>query len=516
MPCSSIRKLAAVLIPAVTASVALAGGPTIYVDINATGPMHDGSSWCSAYRDLNDALIAVDESGTTILVADGAYVPSSIGLGNPREATFELLAPATIRGGYAGCGAADPLEHDPEQHPTILSGDLDGNDHTGPFTKAGNACHVVTLIDPTGIGHRIEYLTITAGNANAECGTRSAEGGGFLCVNAQVTFLQVEFVGNLAYFGGAAYLDGCRATFDSCQFAKNGAILGGGVLDTGTVSGLQVSSCAFRGNFATGEGGGLYILGFDSSIEAPLLFNSVFEMNTATNEGGAIYSFFRDLDVQSSTIVENVSANHEGGGIYTFGASARLLNSIVWANAGSLGRTELAQIFPNASRRSALDLRRLGDGVDPIVEYSCVEGWSGTFSGVGSFGEDPRFVPGPVGCYYLDPGEIEVVPPSPCVDAGSDTAPALGLDVLTTAPTEVFDVSKVDVGAHFPVTGTSVVLADNDRNRRVDLADMAAFQNCYLQIPLEDASICCRIFDANSDGELELIDYEIFTLDGPG
>lgn len=34
----------------------VAGGGTIYVDVNAPGPTHDGSSWTNAYNYLQDAL----------------------------------------------------------------------------------------------------------------------------------------------------------------------------------------------------------------------------------------------------------------------------------------------------------------------------------------------------------------------------------------------------------------------------------------------------------------------------
>ena len=41
---------------------------TIYVDTNATGPVHDGSSWCDAYLYVQDAL-AVATAGDEIRVA---------------------------------------------------------------------------------------------------------------------------------------------------------------------------------------------------------------------------------------------------------------------------------------------------------------------------------------------------------------------------------------------------------------------------------------------------------------
>ena len=49
----------------------------LYVDQDATGPVHDGSSWCEAYAELYEAL-GVATSGDTILVAEGVYLPDRL------------------------------------------------------------------------------------------------------------------------------------------------------------------------------------------------------------------------------------------------------------------------------------------------------------------------------------------------------------------------------------------------------------------------------------------------------
>ena len=51
---------------------------TTYVDVNATGSVLDGSTWCDAYIHLQDALAEAAASGGTIneiRVADGTYKP---------------------------------------------------------------------------------------------------------------------------------------------------------------------------------------------------------------------------------------------------------------------------------------------------------------------------------------------------------------------------------------------------------------------------------------------------------
>ncbi len=83
----------------------VSGQTLLYVDASATGPGHDGSSWCTAFTELHEAL-AVVTADTVIRVADGVYHADPTGLADPREATFALSSGVTIEGGYAereGC-----------------------------------------------------------------------------------------------------------------------------------------------------------------------------------------------------------------------------------------------------------------------------------------------------------------------------------------------------------------------------------------------------------------------------
>ena len=106
---------------------AAGGQPIVYVDQDASGPVHDGTSWCQAYLSLSEAIDAAVE-GDTVRVADGIYKPDPAGLEDPRDATFELISGVRIEGGYAGCGAVDPDARDTVLFETILNGDLYGDD----------------------------------------------------------------------------------------------------------------------------------------------------------------------------------------------------------------------------------------------------------------------------------------------------------------------------------------------------------------------------------------------------
>ena len=100
-------------------------GNVKYVDQSATGPLHDGSAWCSAYIDLQDAL-AMAIAGDEIRVANGKYVPDR-GTGD-RTAAFQLIDAVGLYGGFAGCGAPNPDARDISLNETVLSGDLRGDD----------------------------------------------------------------------------------------------------------------------------------------------------------------------------------------------------------------------------------------------------------------------------------------------------------------------------------------------------------------------------------------------------
>ena len=54
----------------------VSGQTTLYVDASATGPGHDGSSWCTAFTELHEAL-AVVTADSVIRVADGVYRPDA-------------------------------------------------------------------------------------------------------------------------------------------------------------------------------------------------------------------------------------------------------------------------------------------------------------------------------------------------------------------------------------------------------------------------------------------------------
>lgn len=95
----------------------------IYVDNNAPG-LNDGTSWATAYTDLQDAI--TDANGTPgaddIYVAEGTYLPATTA---DRNISFEIPGNTNVYGGFSPTNGAINLgTRDFNAYPTILSGDI--------------------------------------------------------------------------------------------------------------------------------------------------------------------------------------------------------------------------------------------------------------------------------------------------------------------------------------------------------------------------------------------------------
>ena len=142
----------------------------LYVDSQAPDG-GDGDRWASAFNKLQDALD--QQSVDQIWVAQGTYKPTYEAVpGEPRSKTFQLLDGVAIYGGFAGVETGID-QRDVGRYLTVLSGDLDGDDHDGGDTSE-NCYHVVTA-DQTFV---LDGLTIVAGRADGSDSHRP--GGGML------------------------------------------------------------------------------------------------------------------------------------------------------------------------------------------------------------------------------------------------------------------------------------------------------------------------------------------------
>jgi len=105
------------------------GGDVIYVDSGADGEFETGTSWSTAYRDLQDGLARARKGcGSEIWVAGGLYYPTSDA--DDYGATFEMVDEVELYGGFAG-GESSIEERDYVKNPTVLTGLIGGGGDYG-------------------------------------------------------------------------------------------------------------------------------------------------------------------------------------------------------------------------------------------------------------------------------------------------------------------------------------------------------------------------------------------------
>jgi len=341
----------------------VASGKIIYVDDDANSP-GDGTTWATAYKYLQDALADASSSPkpVEIRVAQGVYLPdrSAVepnGTGD-RVASFELASGVVLLGGYAGLGGSDPNSRGIGRFETVLSGDIGVPDFVWD-----NACHVVTIsgTDATPV---LEGFTITAGSAQCFYGW-GYDGGGMRNVGSPLV-RRCRFEGNGAYVYGAGVSSmGGNPVFMECVFVGNGVVSdwtsiplnGGGICSRN--GRLKVVNCVFAGNTAYGGGA------IDCSHSAALVENCTFSGNRAF--------FYDDIGGSAVCAYKGVVVIH---------------NSILWGNFDTVESRERAQVGADEGRIE--------------IDYSCVEGWSGSLGGVGNIGIDPYVAHGG---YWADSGD---------------------------------------------------------------------------------------------------------------
>ena len=374
-------------------------GQTLFVNASATGN-NDGSSWANGYNSLQGALAAAnvrntdsnpDNDITEVWVAAGTYMSDGgyratggahmPGTGN-RTATFQLLNGVALYGGFAG-GEAVLDQCDTAANPTILSGDVGGNDGRVPCTQnsldcdsygrlcnegfciisannAENGYHVVTGsgTDATAV---IDGFTITTGNADGSLGTGTDRGGGMYNYSGSPTLANCTFDGNSANIsgGGIANVVNSRPTVANCMFSgnsssdggamsnfrsspmvtncgftRNSAGNGGGVYDDNASP--TMIQCSFSGNSAN-SGGGMY-----NGSSAPTMSKCTFNENSAGNFGGAMYNNISTATVANSAFIGNQADT--GGGMYNWVSSSTVTDTTFSANSAGGGGGGMANI----------------------------------------------------------------------------------------------------------------------------------------------------------------------------
>ena len=364
--------------------------PELHVYVSAeTGNDGNDGSRDSPFETITHALASVEGSESrpvTIHVAAGTYSKST------NSETFPLNMKSWV---------------------SLLGADAE----TTILDAQGEADHVICCEDVERL--RIESFTITKGQ------TSLGTGGGLLCTRSSPTIRGNVISGNQARCGAGIY----------CGEGSSPAI------ENNTIS----------GNAASSYGGGIYCA--DASRAA--IRNNLI-VNNSAHLGGALYYYAESPPTIDNNTITGNRAKY-GAGIYCEEASRSFVgrpadSACRAARTGTVGFPERTFdvsdciIWGNStsSRYTYDDDGLYRDLYCCSAVYSCIEQEE---EGEGNIHDDPMFVSGMFGPYYLDPQ-------SPCVDAGSRSALEAGLWLWTTQVDGLPDLGVVDMGYHRPAALT--------------------------------------------------------------
>ncbi|HZW06028.1 MAG TPA: right-handed parallel beta-helix repeat-containing protein [Phycisphaerales bacterium] len=390
----------------------------------ATGA-NTGTSWADAFRgpDALARAISASSAGDHLWVAGGAtrYIPSITG---DRAATFPLKAGVTLLGGFAG-DESQADQRNPAANPTILSGDLSGNDGAWPTTTGrGENSHHVLSATGADMSGTIDGFTITGGYANVGGqGLDSDKGAGLIVLSGGApSIINCRFVNNRTTFGGGAvYIRQSSPTLTDCVLSSNIGGTYGGACDMAGFCNPVWTRCRIENNTA-GRAGGVEVFGNSQPVFSNCLFTGNTSTATATmapKGGGGLYIQQSSVTVRNCTFAGNTSAV-SGGGILAVNSAVRVANSILWNNRGPGNATTGEQLVGSAF--TAL--------------YSIVQG--GYAGGTAIQTADPLFVS--AADYHLQAA-------SPAIDAGNNAEAGAEAADLDRRSRKIDDPRRADTGA---------------------------------------------------------------------
>ena len=248
----------------------------LYVNKNATGTIHDGSSWEKAYTKLQDALLlSTNACITQIWVAAGTYYPDEGGGKTvyDRWASFSMKNGIAIYGGFSGTETL-LSQRNWKINETILSGAIKQNDGVSAY----NAFYSYSVIANEGVS-------------------------------------------------SDAVLDGFTITDGNFDFGDNTIIGGGGMRNGGSAP--VVTNCIFKNNVAN-KGGAM------ANLESrPQITNCIFIGNKAT-AGAVVYQDEQQATFVNCTFFNN-TGSESWGEIFIQNGGVSIVNSIFWHNGSSFG-----------------------------------------------------------------------------------------------------------------------------------------------------------------------------------
>jgi len=477
--------LTRLLLSAMLLGPAIAQAQIIYVDADAVGA-NNGTSWANAFNKLQDALTYMRTTTTQreIWVAAGTYYPdegapptfSLTGTGN-RNQYFQLNRTGLkLYGGFAG-NETLLSQRDIAANPTILSGDLAGNDTPNFGNRGDNTLHICFVTNNVDV--RLDGFTVRGGQADGPANNTDNRGGALIALlGANTTISECTFTDNQSNeYGGAAFFfgpGGSGLAIRKTSFIGNKSGVAGGAIYFFATGIKRVYSCSFLGN-DTGFGGGGGISGDASNLT---LVNSVFIDNFCGSSGGNGTGGAWGVggapptSAVNCTFANNRTSGRGGAGVSMTASNAApvLSNCILWGNVDNdptnLKTVEQAQIDTLYATPLA------------TVQYSIVQGLTGAppsyTAGPGNLALDPLFVDvdGANNLIGDADDDVRLLAASPAINTGNAALLPNDLldlddDAITAEPipydrddAERVQCALLDIGAYESSAGAGPITID--------------------------------------------------------
>jgi hypothetical protein len=303
------------------------------------------------------------------------------------------------------------------------------------------------------------------------------KGGAIYIYGSSAIFDSCDLISNYGYDGGGAFIEdtSSRVIFNYCKFLNNSSLYDGGgiqIYGTGTFGYVKFNFCDFIENYSNYWGGGL------RSAESRIhMFSCRFISNQAAGQGGGIEIIDPiDLILTNCTFIKNTVYDGGGGiGIVDFAARpnsvAFISNCTFSDNTASYGTTISVQdlnelritnsIFWNSEVSTTnmihMDYYYNDDTMITRINHSNIQG--GDVSIVGEGGrallkwEDGNITTDPA---FIDPAsnDYSLNWNSPCIEAGKEDTTGLHLPETDLNGDPRIVNPRIDMGAYefqFPV-----------------------------------------------------------------
>ncbi|MFH1860885.1 MAG: right-handed parallel beta-helix repeat-containing protein [bacterium] len=299
--------------------------------------------------------------------------------------------------------------------PTITNCVITGNT---AWNGGGICCHSSS---PT-----ITNCVITGNTAN-DCG------GGIWCGwSASPTITNCIISGNTASsWGGGIYCwnNSSSLTITNCVISGNISNYGGGgICCTKSNSSTTITNCVITNNQTVADGGGIYC--YKTSFH--VITNCIITGNTAGNGGGISCEYSSPI-ITNCVISGNIAGNFGGGILCEHSSSPIITNCIISGNTATYGGGICCWNWPGYSSSPVIDYNNFWNNSAPDGPN-----YSDCSAGPNDISANPQFIAGD--------SDFHLGSSSPCINKGTNTAPAISLSDKDGNPRIVNGI--VDMGAY--------------------------------------------------------------------